>query len=174
MDPNRPKAVVALFASRAQAESATDELWHAGFRHNQIGMAVPGGPEHEATTRTEQVEERAATGTTRGAMTGGVLGAVAGAAAISFVPGVGPVLAGELLLGVVVGGAAGAAVGTFAGPFLAMGLAEDEAHYFGNEVRGGRTVLVVKPEDVTQEQKAIEVMRSHGGEIAEPSVLAMH
>lgn len=162
MDQTKLNPVVGFFATKAQAESATDELWHSGFHHDQVGMAAPGGEVHEATTRTEAMEEKAADGTTRGAVAGGLLGTAAGAAVAALVPGVGPLLAGGLLAA---GAAAGAAVGTFAGPFVAMGFSDAEARRLGNEVKGGRTVLVVRPSDRGQTEKAVEVIHSHGGQI---------
>lgn len=167
MESGKLKAVVGFFSTKAQAESATDELWHAGFRHDQIGMAVPGGQLREATTGSAPMEEKAAAGTTKGAVTGGVLGAAAGITAAALVPGVGPILAGALLIGGAVGAATGAAVGTFAGPFLAMGFSEEEARHLGDEIKGGRTVLVVRPDDLGQAEKTVEVVRSHGGQLKE-------
>jgi uncharacterized membrane protein len=165
MEQNKPSDVVGFFTTKAQAESATDELWRAGLRHNQIGMAVPGGDVHQATTRSEAIEETAASGTARGAVTGGVVGLIGGAALAVLVP------AGGLLL--LVGAAAGAAVGAYAGPFLAMGRSKEKARPLGEDkVKGGRTVLVVRPDKVTQSEKAVEVIHSHGGHI-ETSLTAM-
>ncbi len=63
--------VTAVFDTRGKAESAIDNLRHAGFRHDQIGILTPGGHVAEATTSTEKTEEKAATG----AVTGAVLAA---------------------------------------------------------------------------------------------------
>ncbi len=78
--------VAAVFDARGQAESAIDNLWHAGFRHDQIGIVTPGGRVAEATTSTEKTEENAAEGAVAGAATGGAIGAVAGALAPHKVP----------------------------------------------------------------------------------------
>lgn len=91
--------VVGVFAKRAQAEGAIDELWHAGYTKDQVGMAFPGEAPHRATTATEALEEKAANGTVAGAVTGGALGAIAGAAVVAAIPGIGPILAMGLLLG---------------------------------------------------------------------------
>jgi len=172
MDRNTPRTVVGFFPTRAQAESATDELWHWGFTHDQIGMAIPGGTVHEATTGSEALEETAAGGTTKGALTGGIVGALAGASVASLLPGIGPILATGMLAGAAVGGAAGAAVGTFAGPFLAMGFSETEARRLGDEVKGGRTLLVVRAHGEPEADKVVEVVHSHGGQIDETALAA--
>ena len=72
MDKAAVPTVVAVFDERGQAEGAIDELWHEGFAHDQIGIVMPGGRVTEATTPTEQKEERAA-------RTGGPLFAAAAA-----------------------------------------------------------------------------------------------
>src|SRR5712691_5867092 len=102
--------VVAVFDDRAQAESAIDDLWHTGFRHDQIGIASPGGRLTEAQTPTGAREDKAATGAATGAVTGGALGVLAGTLAMVLLPGVGAVLTGGLLAGIIGGAAAGAAV----------------------------------------------------------------
>src|SRR5437588_10571846 len=97
--------VAAVFEDRRHAEAAIDELWHAGFRHDQVGVLMPGGNVKEATTSTEKIEDNASSGAVTGAVTGGVVGSVAGALVVGLVPGIGPVLAGGMLTGVIVGAA---------------------------------------------------------------------
>ena len=156
----RASPVVAVFPNRGAAEGAIDELWHAGFRHNQIGMATPDEPLHEAQTPIGFAEDRAATGAEVGAVTGGGVGALLGAAVVALVPGIGPVLAGGLLTGLVVGAAAGAAVGSYLGPFIALGIAKDRAHAYGRELKSGRTLVVVRADERTPE--AVSILRGHG------------
>jgi Heat induced stress protein YflT len=154
--------VAAVFDNRGKAEAAVDNLWHAGFRHDQIGILMPGGGVAEATTATEKTEENAAEGAVTGAATGGAIGALVGGLAAAFIPGVGPVLAGGILTGVVLGGAAGAAAGSYLGPFLALGFSEDQAHRYHRELKAGRTVVTVRAEDRAAD--AVAILRSHGGQ----------
>lgn len=154
-----------VFASRAQAEVAVDSLWHAGFAHDDIGLASPGDTKVQvAHTPEGEVEDVAAAGAVTGAAAGGAFGAVAGALATALIPGIGPVLAGGILVGALTGGAAGAAIGTFAGPFIAMGFSEDEAEAYAHQVKAGRTLVVVRAagrleeaEQIMNEAGAIEV-----------------
>ena len=157
--------VTAVFDNRGQAESAIDNLWHAGFRHDQVGILMPGGQVAEATTATEETEENAAGGAVTGAATGGAIGAVAGALATAFIPGVGPVLAGGILTGLVLGGAAGAAAGSYLGPFVAMGFSKDDAQRYHGELKAGRTIVTVQAEDRAAD--AVAILRSHGGRTAD-------
>jgi hypothetical protein len=164
MAKNNRCPVVAVFEDRGRAESAIDELWHAGFRHEQIGLAAPGQELAEATTPVGRAEERAATGASAGAVTGGAVGALIGAAAIAAVPGIGQVLAGGTLAGIMAsvagGAAAGAAVGTYLGPFVAMGFSEDRARRYARELQAGRTLVSVNAEG--REEEAIAILRDHG------------
>lgn len=157
--------VTAVFDHRGQAESAIHNLWHAGFRHDQVGILTPGGQVTEATTATEEIEENAAGGAVTGAAAGGTIGAVAGALATAFIPGVGPVLAGGILTGLVLGGAAGAAAGSYLGPFVALGLSKEEAEHYQSELKVGRTIVTVRAEDRAAD--AVTILRSHGGRTAD-------
>jgi hypothetical protein len=157
--------VVAVFEQRGQAISAIDELEHAGFIKDQIGVATPGGPLHEANTPTSRREENAAEGAAKGAITGGVAGAVSGALAAALIPGVGPILAGGFLAGILAGtvggAAAGAALGGWFGPFVAMGVPQQDAERYRRELQEGRTLVVVKAGDRGEE--AERILHDHGG-----------
>jgi hypothetical protein len=161
MQPNREPPVIAVFPDRAHAEGAIDDLWHRGFRHDEIGILIPGKGEQEAQTRTGPLEEDAARGTTTGAVAGGALGAIIGAIVVGAIPGIGPVLAGGILTGVITGAAAGAAVGVYLGPFVAMGLSESEAHYYAGQLKSGRTLVVVHADGRADEARM--VLHKHSG-----------
>jgi phage tail tape-measure protein len=159
MDNNSDLPVVAIFPNFGLAEAAVDELWHAGFKKNEIGIASRGERLHEAATPIGHLEDEAATGAAAGAITGSVVGALAGAAAGVAIPGLGPVVASGLLMGLG-GAAAGAALGSFVGPFVAMGLSEEAARRYEHEFRSGRTIVVVKTQG--WQEKAASILESHG------------
>jgi uncharacterized membrane protein len=161
MAANGHSTVAVVFETAGQAESAIDELRHAGFRQNQIGILTPSGRVEEAETPIERTEEEAATGAARGAVAGGAVGAAAGALAGALIPGIGPILAGGIFTGILLGGAAGAAAGSYAGPFVALGFSEEDARHYGNELKEGRTIVSVRAEDRATE--ALSILRSHGG-----------
>ncbi len=155
---NTSSTVVSVFETRALAESAIDELVHAGFRQEDIGFVTREGHVVKADTPTERREEIAADGAVAGAISGAAAGAVAGALASILLPGVGLVIGGGLLIGALGGAAAGAALGTYLGPFLAMGFTEKEARCFDEEVKSGRTLVVVRAADRTHEAQNIIAM----------------
>src|SRR5512147_2887087 len=89
--------VVGVFEDRHQADAAVSELRHAGFREDQIGVAVRRAEGEKETTAAEKGthwETGAATGALAGAGVGGLvgLGIMAGA-----IPAIGPVIAGGTL-----------------------------------------------------------------------------
>lgn len=151
--------VVAVFATRVQAEGAIDELWHAGFAKEHIGLATHGQPFRQGTTAEEGTEETAADGAAAGALAGSTLGALAGAAVAMFIPGVGPVVGGGLLIGIVTGATAGAALGSFAGPFVAMGMSNDVIQRYEADFRAGRSVVLVRSD---RPEEALAILNSHG------------
>lgn len=152
--------VVGVFDEYAQAKVAVDRLWHAGFAHEEVGIAGPGEPVREAQTAEGKVEDTAARGAVTGAIAGGGVGAVAGALATGLIPGIGPVVAGGLLLGIITGAAAGAAGGTFLGPFIALGFTEEEARYYEKEFHAGRTIVTVRAD--ARVADAVTILRGCG------------
>jgi hypothetical protein len=161
MAANEPGGVVALFDDRTHAERALDELIRAGFRPDQVGMAVrDGGEAVEAPPLEPDTKE--SEGAVTGVVAGGTLGGLVGAAlAAGMVPGVGPVVAGGLLLGALGGAAAGAAGGGLLGTLIGLNVPEEHARHFERHFHSGRTLVVVHAGDRSGE--AADVLRRHGG-----------
>lgn len=148
-DQNRKNArthYVGVFDDRNDADLAAQDLRAKGFTDDQIGYAWR---DEEGKTRTEgnQAGKMAASG----AGTGVVLGGLIGAGAALLIPGIGPVVSGGLLASALAGGATGAVVGGVSGgitgALVGMGVPEDEANYYGEQVRDGRTLMTVKADD---------------------------
>ena len=137
---------VGVFDDRSDADLAAQDLRAKGFTDDQIGYAWR---DEEGKTRTEgnQSGKMAASG----AGTGVVLGGLIGAGAALLIPGIGPVVSGGLLASALAGGATGAVVGGVSGgitgALVGMGVPEDEAKYYGDQVRDGRTLMTVKADD---------------------------
>jgi hypothetical protein len=172
--------VVGVFEERLQADRAIDALHKAGFRDEQIGVALRyGAGVTAATTATE--ESHAGTGAVTGALTGLGLGALAGLGVLSgIVPVVGPAIAGGTLGVILTNAAAGAGLGGVAGALIGAGIPEDEAHYYQDEFEGGRVIVTVHPEGRADEAKAILLhydaydMSSRGnvrGEVMDPQTM---
>ncbi|GHO99263.1 hypothetical protein KSF_093110 [Reticulibacter mediterranei] len=140
MQENR--VVIGVFHDRAQAEQALQELRQTGFREDQLGFLM-----REGNTRVEDVPAEQPEGnSTAGAIAGGVVGGVAGAAAASLIPGVGSAIAGGILLSA--GGAVlGAATGRFITTLMHLGVPEEQARAYDQEVQVGRSIVIVQADE---------------------------
>lgn len=137
---------VGVFDDRSDAELAARDLREKGFKDDQIGYAWR---DDKGKTHTEgnKAGEMAASG----AGTGVVLGGLIGAGAALLIPGIGPVVSGGLLASALAGGATGAVVGGvsggIAGALVGLGIPEEEAKYYDQQVRDGRTLMTVRADD---------------------------
>lgn len=149
--------LVGVFTDRAAAESAVAALEQAGFSNEQIGFAAHGDP---ASIETTDHAAGALVGASSGSLTGGVLGGLLGALATVLIPGIGPVIAGGLLAGIVAGAVTGGAIGGIGGALTGMGVEKQDAEYYDQEFRGGRTLVTVEPGD--RRAEAVQILRDHG------------
>jgi uncharacterized membrane protein len=147
--------MVGVFDDREQANDAVNTLRRAGFRDDQIGFAVWNDSDHTAIDpnldRTEDHDDTKS-GATGGAVTGALVGGAAGAL---MVPAIGPVIAGGILAAAMMGAAIGAATGGVIGSFMSLDVTEDDARYYENELRAGRSVVIVRADDRADEVAAI-------------------
>ncbi len=151
--------VVGVFEDRHQADAVVNELRKAGFREDQIGVAVRREEgETEATTAEKGThwETGAATGALAGAGVGGLigLGIMAGV-----IPVIGPVIAGGTLAAILANAAGGAALGGVVGALVEAGIPEEEARHYQSEFEAGRILVTVKADDRYDEAETI--LRRH-------------
>jgi hypothetical protein len=158
------RTAVGVFASREQAQEALDALRRAGFPDQHLGLISPESPvlkehhhglEHDPTM--SRWEEGAEVGAAAGAATGLGWGL---AVAAGFLPAVGPVIAGGTLMALIASAGAGAAAGTLLGGLIGFGIPEDDAAYFDEEFRAGRTLVTVQTGSRYSEARAI--LHHHG------------
>ncbi len=154
--------LLGIFPSRELASGAIDELGHAGYTREHIGILTPGGKIEQAQLPALTEEDAAATGAETGALAGGGLGILAGAIAVVAFPGIGAVVTGGILSVLAGAAAAGAAFGAFTGPFVAMGLSEEHAKHYANELKAGRTIVAVQVDSPEQQDEVVTLLRSHG------------
>jgi len=163
MAAKQRSTVVGVFEDRRHADQAVAELKRAGFRDDQIGVAMRqtgGSTGAEATAETGETyaEEGAATGV----LAGLGLGALAGLGVLSgVIPVIGPAIAGGTLGILISNAAAGAAAAGLAGALIGYGIPEEEAQYYHSEFEAGRTVVTVQADGRYDE--ACTILRQHGG-----------
>src|SRR5438094_7885930 len=148
MSAAKPETVfVCTCADPSHASHYVEELRRAGFRDDEVGIITP--DTHSAANRTE-------TAAVTGAVTGGTVGLLAGLAlAAGLIPGIGPVLAGGLLSGALAGAVVGAGAGGLLASLIALGVSKDEAEEHLEQLRSGRTMVVVQAPGRLVEASAI-------------------
>lgn len=143
------RVVVGVFANRSEAEQAMHDLHAANFYN--LGFIVRDQdhitqmlPEGEVSMHEHSGEEHPARS---GAVRGGVVGGVVGAAVALLIPGIGPAISGGILTTTLGAAAIGAAAGGLIGAFTHIGVSEEDAHYYEQEVQSGRTIVIVQADD---------------------------
>ena len=163
--------IAGLFPERAAAERAINDLKDAGFRPDDVGVAM-----RDRTEQGELAEEtgtKAAEGATTGALGGGLLGGLVGflvGIGALAIPGIGPVVAGGALAtafglggGTAVAGAGiGAAAGGIAGALVGMGIPDEEAKHFETGFREGGVLVTVTP--AARAMDALAVLERNGAD----------
>ncbi|GCE05303.1 hypothetical protein [Dictyobacter aurantiacus] len=113
--------------------------------------------EQEREQEHEQAEQR------KSIVAGGVVGGALGAAAAAlFLPGIGPIVAGGIVAAALGGGAIGSVAGSFLGTLTDMGIPQEHARQYAQDVKEGRTILTMK--DGARAGEASEILRQQGAQ----------
>lgn len=167
--PGTRRALAASFASRTEAQAAVRDLRAAGFTDAHVGvMSADQTTPREAKggLPNDPTESRWEEGTGIGAAAGAVTGTGLGlAVAAGLLPPIGPLIAGGALVALLASAGAGATVGTVVGGLIGLGIPEDEASYYEDELKGGRTLVTVHADDDAfgRAADAREILSRHGG-----------
>ena len=155
--------VTGIFANRAAAELAVDQLVASGYARDDISVLMSDATRGREFGITE--DSKAPEGAAAGAALGGVLGAIAAgliSVGIIAIPGIGLVAAGPIIAALAGAGAGGAAGGLL-GALVGAGIPEHEAQFFNEELsKGGILVGVYAHDDRVDAAK--EIFRTAGAE----------
>ncbi|GHO50050.1 general stress protein [Ktedonospora formicarum] len=166
MSTRSQTTAVGVFTDRIQVDRALEALHNAGFSDDQIGFIQrdlrDAASERAATdaTAVEATTEEKSDAAATGAVGGGILGGLLGAAAALVIPGIGPALAGGILVTTLGGVAIGAVAGGLIGALTNMGIPEEEAQYYQQELSAGRMLLTVNAG--ARYEEAMTLLRSQG------------
>lgn len=153
-------AVVGVFYTRSEAETAINDLRDAGFSDDSIGMIARDAEGHMINERDQ--ETLAGEGAAAGAVVGAGAGALVGLGVLAgTIPVIGPVLAIGTLGTVLLSAAGGAAILGLVGALIGVGIPEDDARYYESEVHGGRFLVTVEAGGRTAE--AWSILHRSGG-----------
>jgi uncharacterized membrane protein len=159
------RAILCILKTPAQAEQVITELRAAGFTGDDISGLLADKREtkefaHEQNTKAPA---GAMTGAGAGGLLGGSLGWLAGIGSLA-IPGVGPFLAAGPIVAALSGVAVGAAMGGLTGALIGMGLSEEEAKQYEEEIEGGKILISVHTDHPHQREVATEIFEKAGGE----------
>lgn len=138
------KLVIGTYETEQEAIDAIEQLKREGFHQDDISVISKN--RHDVDAVTEETDTKAPEGAATGVATGGVLGGIGGVLAglgALAIPGIGPVIAAGPIVAGLSGAAAGAGVGGLAGALIGMGIPEEEAHRYNEEVTQGRILVMV-------------------------------
>ncbi|HLH21267.1 MAG TPA: general stress protein [Chloroflexota bacterium] len=134
--------VFGMFRDQEHAQNAVTALRDAGFAADSVGVLM----RHPDRTFTGTEGQKTDLGVGGSAVAGGVLGAIAGwlvgLAAFS-IPGVGPFVAAGIWATTIGGAALGAGVGAVTGAIADLGVSQERAKWYGQEIQGGSVLVSV-------------------------------
>jgi len=157
--------VFGIFSTKAQVETAVDEMKREGFRNADISVLFPfnEGTKDFAIAKGTKAPEGAAAGATSGAVIGGTLGWLVGIGTLA-IPGLGPFVAAGPLMALLGGVGVGAAVGGLTGALIGMGIPEYVATRYEGRIRGGCILLSVHADDSKWIHKAKTILEQTGAD----------
>lgn len=163
------KTVAGLFDNYDDAQAAVNDLLSDGFVSEDVGIAANNAGNRftagSGAASLSSADFNVATGVTGGAAEGAVIGGMTGLAAglaTLLLPGVGPVFAVGLLAAALPGAGLGAVGGGVIGGLTALGIPEEQAHYYAEGVRRGGTLVTVHAADGMRAEEAVAALNRHG------------
>ena len=165
-------SAIGIYATATQAEVGVDRLIAKGFKSAGISVLLPEFPNNQPDTpgagaaarptpQTTKTGSASAVGATAGGALFGALALLVGAGALA-IPGVGPFIAAGPLMAGLAGLGVGGAVGGLCGALVGMGLREDEAKRYLNQIETGHTLLVVHCDTPAEVLKAKDILAASG------------
>ena len=157
--------VIGVFDNSSQAHAAVERMINAGIERDQISLVSPDAEPDRNRDETTEHTSGAGKGAGIGAALGGVGGLIAGIAGLA-IPGIGPIIAAGPIaaaIGGMLGGAGlGAAAGGLIGALTDMGVPEEDARHYEDQVRQGKSLVTVRAEDDNEADRASNIMQLQG------------
>lgn len=174
MGTKRERVMVGVFDSAGDARRAIEDLRDAKLSSRSIGILThdkDGDPDVKSfrDLMGNHAGMGAAVGVAAGAG-GGALWALGIAA--GFLPAIGPVIAGGILGALAASAASGAAAGLLVGTLVGLGISDEDAAFYDDEFKKGRTIVVVRGDDRPQLVQTILSGHHARGRVVVPDTLA--
>lgn len=141
-----------VFNTREEADNAYKHLSDRGYAQDDINVMMSDDTrdryfknhDNDDSPLGDKVAENAGTGSIIGGGVGAVVGAIAAIGSNVLLPGLGLIIAGPLAAGLA-GAGAGAATGGLIGALTGMGVPEEEATRYRDDVKNGGIYMGYKP-----------------------------
>ncbi|RXZ83363.1 low temperature-induced protein [Paenibacillaceae bacterium] len=161
MDSGSIRKVAAIFASEEAAVQAIEALKAHGYESDEISIVArdQADVDYVSGATGTRAEEGMTAGVAAGGMLGGLTGLIASAGALA-IPGIGPIIAAGPIVAAVTGALAGAGAGGLIGGLVGLGIAEDQASVYQEQVKAGHILVLVDAEDGRHEQ-IYDIFRAH-------------
>lgn len=168
------KLLIGLFADSSTAEKAISELEASGFNAKDLSIIMKDKQDAQRISENTgaTVAGGAASGATTGAVIGGLAGLLIGVGAIT-IPGIGALLiGGPLAAALGLSGAAattasgaltGALAGGLVGALVSLGVPEEEARVYQEQITAGAILLAV-PVSVSKEEEARAILDANSAQ----------
>lgn len=157
--------VIGVFDNSSQAHAAVEQMINAGIDRDQISLVRRDADHDQIQDDATKPAGGAGKGAGIGAALGGVGGMIAGIAGLA-IPGIGPILAAGPIaaaIGGALGGAGlGAAAGGLIGALTGMGVPEDEAKHYEDQIRQGKVLVTVRADNDAEADRASNMMDVQG------------
>ena len=153
--------LVGVFQTEQQASQAIEELKASGI--NKDNISVIAKDKKDLKHISEETGTKAPEGIATGAAAGGTIGGVAGLLAgigMMAIPVFGPIMAAGPIAVTLAGAAAGAAGGGLVGGLIGLGIPEDQAKEYENNVKEGQ-ILVLVDEQTGRQVTVYDIFRKN-------------
>ena len=166
------KTLTGVFTDRNSAERAYHHLMEMGYSEEEVTILMSDeariryfpAPGLKGEVVGDTLREGPGLGAVVGATAGTTLGAIIGAAVSLALPGVGLIIAGPLaatLTGAALGGLSGGLLGSL----LGIGIPEQRAKRYEEQIKAGNILIGVNPHSESEEQRITEEWRGVGVEV---------
>ncbi len=152
-----------IFAKLQDAHKAIRELRANGFTDEYI-VLISRRADGTLNRTDDGTSAKWEEGTGIGAAVGATAGTGLGLAVVAgLLSPIGPVLAGGALVGLLASMGVGATVGSAIGGLVGLGISQDDADYFEQQLKAGKTLVTVSTADDVDE--AIDIIQRTGGQL---------
>ncbi len=150
---SQDKVLVGIFESENEAISVIERLREIGYREDDITVIAKDDDKMDRLEDKTDIDTKSMSDSNKvgeGAAVGGVLGGLVAALpalGLLAIPGIGPILAAGPIVGILGGVVAGGVAGGLIGALVEMGVDEEDAEEYKQQIEQGKIVILVENRD---------------------------